>query len=213
MESELFNSVNNNLMGTVDSNRAHFEVKDKTIVFLSGFILVSLFLHGLLLYFLKFQQNVSFETDPFYFEVRLQPNKVESMPLPANPVLETKQIKKKSAATPLAAKATSTLSTYDLLQQSERVIEQQLEQQQLSTKQLQFGSAHRDERSITPDWMKAGEEHHQGRFMIEDFQLADGGNFVKLTFSNGKTFCYNVRAADPADVFSVEIWSVQRCKG
>jgi hypothetical protein len=210
MEGKLSHSVTLDLTDTVYSDSVSLYVKNKTIVTILGFIFISLLLHTFILYFFKFQQRDGFDNNSVDLKVTLQTKEVDKVQLPSPSLPEAK------GKTKVPVEATQTplpIHVYELLKQSKQVIEQQIQLQLQRSKLYQFGESHLDERTLTPDWLKSGEGNNLGDFSIEDFQLADGGTFVKLTFSNGRTMCYEVRPADPSDVFSMAIWVVNRCKG
>lgn len=199
---------------TVYPGSVRFHFHDKTIMTLLAFIFVSLFLHVFILYFFKFQQRGTFETNLTELKVILQPKVVNKVqPPPPSPPDQ----RSKANTPPKVVAPPPPVHAYELLNQSKQVIEQQIRAQILEelkrNKMYQFGESHRDERTLTPAWMKSDGDIQLGKFTIEDFQLTNGSTFVKLTFSNGRTLCYNVRPADPADVFSMAIWVVNRCRG
>ena len=207
MERELSNTANIAITCTVLSNSVSLHVKARKITTILGFIAISLFMHVCVFYFLKISHDAAFESELAPLIVTLELKGVDNTHSPLQ------QLNQPDAEAISKAKIAPSLNIYDLLQQSERLIEQRLRLDKHRADMYQFGESPLDERSLTPDWLQGGYENTHGAFTIEEFKLSDGGTFVKLIYANGSTLCFDVREAAPFDVFGMAIWRFSRCKG
>lgn len=187
------------------SVRHYFKTKKFTTKL--GFFLISFLIHTCALYFIKFPRHYPFESDQPSLTVTLQLKEFD------NGQSQTQPLNLQHTETTSKMTVPPSPNSYELFQQSERVIEQHLLLEKHRADMYQFGETNLDERSLTPDWLLSRGENSYGAFRIEEFQLNDGGTFVKLTYANGTTLCFEVPEADPFDVFNMVSWRFSRCKG